>query len=319
VIIALVVGVTYLSITQPVFMTWGNITNIVASNTVVLVLAVGATFVIISGGIDMSAAAATTACSMVLGQAVAHGAPAPIVIIAPIVFGLLVGLVNGVLISLAKISFLVVTLGMMSILTSLALVTNNGRTISVFGQDSFSPVYTFATGRAGSVPYLLIFDVALALVAAGLLRFTAFGRALFAIGSNREAARLNGINVAALLVGVYAIAGLSMGLASVVQVGRLTGASPTVEPDLLLTVITAVLIGGTAYTGGEGGVLGTVIGVLFLGAIQNGLTLSDVSSFWKGAVNGAILILAVGLTVLRDRGVLTRWRLLFLHRAAPVG
>ena len=100
----------------------------------------------------------------------------------------------------------------------------------------------------------------------------------------------------------YAIAGLAAGLASMVQVGRLTGASPQADPTLLLTVIAAVLIGGTAYTGGEGGVLGTLIGVLFLGVVQNGLTLSDVSSFWQGTVSGVILIAAVGLGVLRERG-----------------
>ena len=141
-----------------------------------------------------------------------------------------------------------------------------------------------------------------------MLRYTAFGRALFAIGSNQEAARLNGINVSRILIAVYTIAGLAAGLAAILQVGRLTAASPTVDPTLLLTVLAAVLIGGTSFTGGEGGVLGTVIGVVFLGVVQNGLTLSNVSSFWQGTVSGVILITAVGLGVLRDRGYNLRQR-----------
>jgi len=108
--------------------------------------------------------------------------------------------------------------------------------------------------------------------------------------------------------GSYAIAGLSAGLACVVQTGRLTAASPQVDPNLMLSVIAAVLIGGTAFTGGDGGLLGTVIGVLFLGIVQNGLQLSDVSTFWQGTVSGLILIFAVGIGVLRDRGAITRWR-----------
>ena len=134
------------------------------------------------------------------------------------------------------------------------------------------------------------------------LRYTTFGRSLFAIGSNEEAARLSGINVSRVLILVYTIAGLAAGLACMVSVGRLTAGSPTPDPNLLLTVLAAVLIGGTSFTGGVGGVAGTAIGVVFLGVIQNGLTLSNVSSFWQGIVSGSILIIAVGLGVLRERG-----------------
>jgi len=122
-----------------------------------------------------------------------------------------------------------------------------------------------------------------------------FGRAVFAIGSNAEAARLSGINIRRELVFVYAVAGLAVGIASAVQVGRLTAASPDVDPTLLLTVLAAVVIGSTAFSGGEGGVFGTMIGVLFLEVLQNGLTLSEVSSFWQGMVSGLILICAVWL------------------------
>jgi ribose transport system permease protein len=302
VLIALVLCCIYLASTQSAFRSWGNVTNIVGTNSVTLVLALGATFVIIAGGLDMSIAAGTAASGMILGLLVQAGAPIVLVILAPIGFGLLLGFINGALITFARISFLVVTLGAMSIYTSFALIVQHGSTIVVFDNSTFNPIYDFATHNVGPIPIVMIFDAAMALIAGGVLRYTSFGRSVFAVGSNREAARLNGINVTMVVLMVYVITGLTVGLASIVEVGRLTGASPTVDPTQLLGVLAAVLIGGTAYTGGAGSVTGTIIGVLFLGVVQNGLTLVGVSSFWQGLVNGTILIAAVGLGVLREHG-----------------
>jgi ribose transport system permease protein len=211
------------------------------------------------------------------------------------------GLLNGVLIAGLKMSFLVVTLGTMSVFTSIALVSNNGATIGVFTADGFSPLRTFMTGKVAGIPYLMIFDVVLALVAGAVLRYTAYGRSLFAMGSNREAARVNGINVVRIELSTYALAGLAAGVGALIQVGRLSGAAPQVDQTQLLAVLAAVLIGGTAPVGGDGGVFGTVLGVLFLGVISNGLTISEVSAFWQGTVNGGILLLAVLLSTARSR------------------
>jgi ribose/xylose/arabinose/galactoside ABC-type transport system permease subunit len=294
----------YLSVTQSTFLTWPNLMNIVKSNSVVLVLAVGATFVIIAAGIDLSAAAATTAAAMVLGLALDAGWPTIPAVIICLLAGCVLGAFNGVLITKLNVSFLVVTLGALAIFQSIALVMRSGQTITVFSKPAFEPINTFANGSVGSVPVLLLFDVFVLLLAGGVLRYTKYGRALFAVGSNAEAARLNGINVKQVTFFVYVIAGLTAGAASIVQVGRLTAASPNIDPTLLLNVLAAVLIGGTAYSGGEGGVLGTLIGVLFLGVVQNGLTLSGVSTFWQGMVSGGILIGAVWIGGLRHR----RWR-----------
>lgn len=302
VLAGLLLLVVYLSITQPIFMTWGNITNIVASNSVVLVLAVGATFVIISGGLDLSTASAAAVTGMSYGMLLQHGMSAWVAVAGALAVGLLLGIVNGVLISYVKISFLVVTLGTLSIFESAALVMSQGKTINVFSLEGFQPIYNLVNGKAAGIPYLLVFDVLLVVAAALVLRYTTFGRGVYALGSNREAARLNGINVARTTLSVFLIAGLAAAVASLIQVGRLTGAGPGIDSTLLLTVVAAVLIGGTAYTGGDGGVGGTVLGVLFLGVIQNGLTLSDVSTFWRGTVNGVVLIVAVALGVARDRG-----------------
>ena len=299
VLVALALLCVYLSITQEVFLTWGNLTNIAKSNSVVFLLAIGATFVVISGGIDLSVASATTAAGMILGLTMDAGWSVVAALAATVLFGGFLGLVNGILITKLRISFLVVTLGTLSIYQSFALIVSDGQTITVFGKPGFSVLSDFVNDEIGPFPVLLIFDLVVLLIAGGVLRYTGFGRALFAVGSNPEAARLNGIDVARILLLTYGIAGFAAGLASVVQVGRLTGAGAQADPTLLLTVVAAVLIGGTAFTGGEGGVFGTLIGVLFLGVLQNGLTLADVSPFWQGTVSGVVLIAAVGLGVLR--------------------
>ncbi|MCW3016899.1 MAG: inner-rane translocator [Solirubrobacterales bacterium] len=308
VLVALLAVCVYLSLTQDVFLTWDNFMNIAKSNSVIFVLAIGATFVIISAGIDLSTVSAATASGMILGLTLQAGWSIVLVLLATVFFGLFLGLLNGMMITKLKISFLVVTLGTLSIYQSFALVVHDGQTISLFGKPGFNVLGNFVNHDIGPFPILLVFDLILLLVAGGVLRYTGFGRALFAVGSNPEAARLNGINVGKIILFTYGIAGLTAGIASVVQVGRLTSAAPQADPTLLLTVLAAVLIGGTAYTGGEGGVLGTLVGVLFLGVVQNGLTLSSVSSFWQGTVSGVILISAVGLGVLRDRGFTLRTR-----------
>jgi ribose transport system permease protein len=299
VLVALVVLCVYLSVTQDVFLTWGNLTNIAKSNSVVFLLAIGATFVVISAGIDLSVASATTAAGMILGLTMDAGWSVVGALTATVLFGGLLGLVNGILITKLRISFLVVTLGTLSIYQSFALIVSQGETITIFSKPGFSVLSDFVNNEIGPFPVLLVFDLVVLLIAGGVLRYTGFGRALFAVGSNPEAARLNGIDVARVLLLTYGIAGLAAGLASVVQVGRLTGAAAQADPTLLLTVVAAVLVGGTAFTGGEGGVFGTLIGVLFLGVLQNGLTLSDVSPFWHGTVSGVVLIATVGLGVLR--------------------
>jgi ribose transport system permease protein len=300
VVVALIIVVGYLTLTQEAFLSWANVMNIVKANSVVFVLAVGTTFIVISGGIDMSAASMVAASGMVLGLALEAGWSLPVALLAALAFGVAAGLLNGLLITRAKISFLVVTLGAMSIWSSFALIVNGSQSVSVYSSPGFGPLLNFVNGDIGPVPVLLVFDTVLALLAGFVLRQTAFGRALFATGSNQEAARLNGINVAAVLAAVYGIGGLAAGLSSIVLVGRLTAAPATADSTMLMTMLAAVLIGGTSFTGGSGGIVGTAIGVLFLSVLQNGLTLSDISSFWQGMVSGAILIVAVGLGVLRD-------------------
>ena len=309
VITGLVAFCIYLSVTQAVFMTWGNWQNIFRSNAVVLILALGMTFVVITAGIDLSVASMTVASGMIFGLSIQHGAPWFVAVLATVGFGLALGLANGILIGIGRISFFVVTLGSLSIYASIALLTTSGETISLYDKPSFATSSTLANSTVLGIPRALVMCAVLYAIGAFVLRYTRYGRSVYAVGSNPEAARLAGVKVVAVLVSVYALSGLTAGLAAVVQTGRLAAAAPQVDPTLMLTVVAAVLIGGTAYTGGEGGLLGTIIGVFFLGVVQNGLTLRGVSSFWQGTVSGLILIVAVGLGVLRERGWSLRRRL----------
>lgn len=298
----------FMAVKEPVFLTWGNWQNIIRSQSVVLTLAFGMTFVVLIGGIDLSIASGTAAAAMMIGISVRAGAPWWVGCLAGIGMGLALGIANGVGIGVLKIPFFVVTLGTLSIYQSIALLTTKGETVSLFSFPTYNRVQTLINGNVGQVPTVLLLAGGLYLIGTFVLHFTGFGRGVYAVGSNPEAARLTGISVLAITVAVYAIAGLSAGLGAVVQTGRLTAAGPQVDPNLMLNVIAAVLIGGTAFTGGDGGLFGTAIGVLFLGVVQNALQLSSVSTFWQGTVSGSILILAVGIGVLRDRGALGKVR-----------
>lgn len=301
VLLALILLSAVLAVTQEGFASWNNLMNIVRDNSVVLMLALGATFVIISAGIDLSVASTAAASGMILGITLNKGWPLSASLFASIAFAALLGFLMGVTIAWLKISFLVVTLGGLSIFQSIALVMTNGLTQAVFGMPTFDGLSALVNNRIAGIPYVLIFDAVMVAIAGYVLTYTRFGRSVYAVGSNVDAARLNGIRVGAVVIAVYTIAGLATGVGAALQVARLTAASPQADPTLLLTVVTAVLIGGTAYSGGEGGVVGTVVGVAFLGVVQNGLTLVGVNTFWQGLVSGLVLITAVGIEVLRRR------------------
>jgi ribose/xylose/arabinose/galactoside ABC-type transport system permease subunit len=301
VVIGLVIVCAYLTITNPLFLTWGNILNIFRAQSVIFILAIGMTFVILCGMLDLSVASTTGASAMALGLAVKAGlGPIPVTLIA-LAAGFLLGVINGFLVGMVRISWFVTTLATLSIYASTVLVVTNGSTISLFSEETFQPIQYLANRDIGPLPIILIIIIALYLLSWLVLHRTAFGRAVYAVGSNPEAARLNGINVPLTLMFVFAIAGVTCGIGAIQQTGRLTAAVPTMDPNLMLAVIAAVLIGGMSLKGGEGGLLGTFLGALFLGVIQNGLTLQGISAFWQGTVTGLILILAAGLAVLRQR------------------
>lgn len=301
VVIGLIVVCAVLSVTQSQFLTGGNWSNILRSQSVLFTLAIGMTLVILAGGLDLSIAAIATAALMFMGIAVEHGASPALAIVVAVGSGTGMGLINGLLVGIGGMPFFVVTLGTLSIYSSLALLLTSGQTISLFTFSNFDAVSEIANGSVGPVPSVLPLLLVLYMITGFVLHRTRAGRSIYAYGSNPEAAHLTGINTKGVQVLVYASSGLFAGIGAVLLGGRLTAAGPQVDPNLLLATIAAVLIGGTAFSGGEGGLVGTIVGGLFLGVVQNGLGLANVSTFWQGAVSGTILIVAVAVGMLRHR------------------
>ncbi len=293
----LIVLCIYLTLTQDAFMTWTNWLIILEANAVVLVVAVGLTFVLLNGGIDLSLGGLMALTSVTMSELITGGWSTGLAIAVVIAGAALLGLMNGLLIGKVGLSFLVVTLGTGSAFRGIAQVRTAGQTQSLFEVDL---ILRINEGELWGVPWLVWISLVVLLVGILVLRYTGFGRMVYASGGNREAARLAGINVTAVAVSVFVIAGCLAGLAAVMDSSRLLAASPTASTGIELTAAAAVLLGGTSFMGGRGTLLGTLLGVLFLGVLSNGITLAGISPFWYGIVSGAVLVSAVVLDRLRN-------------------
>jgi ribose transport system permease protein len=288
---ALLVMCVYLMVTQPFFLTKANILDMLAGNSDLMLVSLGMTFAVLSAGFDLSAGAIVAATGLAAYGVIAAHLPAVVVILAAVGLGIGVGgLVNGVLIGGFRLNFFVVTLGSMSLISGLTDVLTNGQTKVISSGGVFADI---GNGSVLGVPVPVWICLVALVLAAAVLHYTPFGRAVYAVGGNREAARLAGINVTLVLILVYAITGMSGAFAGLVDASRLASASPQSGSSLALTAGAAVLLGGTSFFGGIGGVGGTVVGVLLISVLQNGLGLMGVSSFWQGVVTGAVLIAAV--------------------------
>jgi ribose transport system permease protein len=303
---ALLVMIVVFSLLSPNFLKFDNFVGILLATSVNGILALGVTFVIVTGGIDLSIGTVMTLCAVITGVLITNlGLPLPVGIAGGILTGGLAGLVNGVLIARFRIPSFIVTLGMLNVAKGLALV------ISGLTPIYFNATPSFNQGAMGSligsvVPGLPIPNVVLvlfgaALVASLVLSRTILGRYTFALGSNEEAARLSGVNVAAWKTAVYAVCGLFAGLAGVVIAARLNSAQPSLGQGYELDAIAAAVIGGTSLSGGEGTILGTVIGAFIISTLTNGLRILSVPQEWQTVVTGGIVILAVYLDGIRRR------------------
>ncbi len=303
---ALIVIVIFFSLASPNFLQFDNFVGILLATAVVGVLALGTTFVIISGGIDLSIGTVMTLSAVITGVLITSmHLPVVVGIIGGIGVGGLAGLANGILIARFKIPPFIATLGMLNVAKGLALV------ISGLTPIYFSGTPEFNEGAMGSIiggilpgfaiPNIVLVLFGAALVASLLLTKTVLGRYTFAIGSNEEAARLSGVNVDAWKAAVYVLGGLFAGLGGVLIAARLNSAQPSLGFGYELDAITAAVIGGTSLAGGEGSILGTVIGAFIISTLTNGLRILSVPQEWQTVVTGGIVILAVYLDIVRRR------------------
>ncbi len=300
VLVLLVVLVVTFSVTQDRFFTDGNIKALLTSAAILWVVSLGLTFVMIAGGFDLSIGSMLALSSIALGYFFTDlGLPAGLAIVMTLAFGaLLGGAVNGVLIGRFGLSFLVVTLGALILFRGAVNLWSDTKTTQVL--SSLLDAMAFNEFLAIPIPVWIMAGTFL--VALYVQRSTYFGRDVYAVGGNPAAARLSGIKVARTIIAVYAISGMMAAFGGVLQTARIGAASPQVGEAVLFDAAAAVLLGGTSFAGGVGGVGGTAVGVLFLAVLQNGLSVSGVASFWQQIITGAILLAAIMIDRIQRNG-----------------
>lgn len=281
-----------LSFISPQFLTVSNWTIIITQASINALLAFGVTFVIITGGIDLSLGS-MVAVTGVTAAMLAHPDTFPVAlpIFAGLLSGLLMGLFNGFIITKSKIAPFIVTLGTMTIGRGLALILSKGRPISNLS-DSFNFI---GGGDILGIPFPIIVLIIIFIICSLILKKTILGRYIYAIGGNEQASRASGINVNQVKMAVYSISGLLAGLAGVLLTSRITTGQPNAGAGFELDAIAAAVIGGTSTSGGTGTMTGTLVGVLLIGVINNGLDLLNVTSYYQQVVMGIIIIGAVVL------------------------
>jgi ribose transport system permease protein len=287
-----------LSVAADNFLTERNLRNVMWQSTAIGIVAIGQTLVILTAGIDLSVGGIAALSGMVGGKVMVETNVA-LGIIVTLAVATLIGTLNGVFVSYGKLAPFIVTLGMLSICTSLTYVISDQASIAGL-PDSYREL---GRGKIGSWQYYIFIFIALYALGHVMLTRTRPGRFIYAIGSNEEAARLSGVNVRAFKTMAYIISGFLAGIATIILSGRLGVIDPDSGSGWELQSIAGVVIGGTSLFGGKGSLIGTVIGVFLITVLNNGLNLLRVSPFWQGSAVGAVVILSVLLErMFRNRG-----------------
>ncbi len=297
--IVLIALIVLLEIFVPSFRSVGNVENILLQTSINSLLAVGATLVILTGGIDLSVGSIVGFAGIIgalLGKDAGLG-PFLGALAAGTGTGLVLGAVNGSLVAFVRIPPFVVTLGMMSIARSLAFVASQGQPIS----DLSNEFLAIGQGALFNIPYPILISVVTFVVFGVMLARTRFGRYIYAVGGNEEAALVSGVDTRAVKLAVYSLSGLLAGLGGVVLAARATAGISTNGEGYELTAIAAAVIGGTSLSGGRGSLLGTVAGVLIIGIMVNSLDLLNISPFYQGLIQGTIIIGAVAIDAVANR------------------
>ncbi len=291
-LLALIVG---FSIGAPGFASGANVVNITQQGTVLLLLALPMTLIIMAEGLDLSMGASLSLCTVVLAATSLATGSLALGIAAAIVTGVLIGLLNGALIAWLDLPPFVVTLGTLGVAQGLALLVAEGRPTTGVGGD----LATLWTGTVLGLPVPLLFAVGAWAFFHGLLHHTRFGVAIVGLGGNREALKLAAISVRGSLIAVYGLGGCLVGIAALLLAGRLGGGHPTAAIGLEFDAIAAVAVGGTLFEGGKGSLGGTVLGVLAVGVMRNGMNLMSMPSSLQVAAVGAVVIAALVIDALR--------------------
>lgn len=294
----LIILCIFFSVASPHFLTTNNLLTVALQTSIIAIVAIGQTFVIIKAGIDLSVGSIVAISGVVAAQMMSMDVPIAVAIIIGIGIGMVCGFINGVVVAWGKIPPFISTLGMMGIARGAAFVITDGIPVSGLPQE-----FGFI-GRSelfGVIPFPVVIMTIIALVMGFVLKKSRFGRNVYAIGSNEEAAYLSGIKVNRTKIWVYTVSGMMCGIAGIILTSRLVSAQPSAGTLYELDAIAAVVIGGASLMGGVGTVLGTIIGAFIMGVLRNGLNLLNVSPFWQQIAIGAVVILAVYIDNFRKK------------------
>jgi ribose transport system permease protein len=288
-VLALIALVIILSAMSDRFLTQSNIINVLRQISINAIIAAGMTVVIIGRGIDLSVGSLLALTGVVGASLAVGGLPAGVAIAAALGIGLAMGVFNGAFVAYAGIAPFIVTLAGLTIFRGMALAFTDGRPVS-----GLPPAFmTIGYGSFLGLPVPIWIMLGFLILTHVILRYTALGRAVYAIGGNEEAARLSGIPVRRVVLFTFAYSGLAAAIASMVLTGRLNSAQPSAGVMFELDAIAAVVVGGTSLFGGKGGVFGTLVGALIIGVINNGMNLLNVPSFYQQIVKGGVILAAL--------------------------
>jgi len=303
---ALIIMFVFFSFASPYFFTFNNVVGILIATAVNGLLALGVTFIIISGGIDLSVGTVMTLCSVMSAVVVKNwGLSVPLGILAGILTGGFAGFVNGIMISKLKLPPFIATLGMLNVAKGLSLVITDLAPVYFPLETGFSNIAMGSVLGAiipgFEIPNGVLIMFGAAALAGLILTKTVIGRYCFALGSNEEAARLSGVNIVFWKIAIYTLGGLFVGVAGVVIAARLNSAQPALGQGYELDAIAAAVIGGISMSGGEGTMVGTIIGAFIISTLTNGLRILSVPQEWQIVVTGLIIISAVYIDIIRRR------------------
>lgn len=282
----LCVVITFVS---PTFMTLSNISNVFTQVSTNAIIAVGMTFVILTGGIDLSVGSTVAISGALAASIIKSTNNIFLAVLAAAIVGIAIGIINGLLISKGKLQAFIVTLATMTIFRGATLVFTSGTPISKL-PEKFVEI---GNGKLFFIPIPVIITVIVLVISIYILTQTRFGRYLYALGGNEDSARLSGINTTKIKTLVYVISGFASSIAGIIIASRIGSASPNAGTSFELDAIAAVVIGGTSLAGGEGKITGTIIGALIIGVLNNGLNLMNVSPFYQSIVKGLVILIAV--------------------------
>jgi ribose transport system permease protein len=293
--VVLVIMIGYFSIASEFFLRSENLLNILTAIAVTGILAIPATMLLIAGQVDLSVGSGAAFAGVVFAVIYSSQGVVPAIIIS-VAVGLLAGIVNGFLVTVVGINSLITTLGTLAVLRGATRLLTDGQTAVV---NDFTWLGTSRPILGIPLPVLIF--AAIAIIAIVVMKYSVFGRSLYAIGANPVAARLVGIRTGLILFVTFALSGLAMSLGGLILTSQLSAASTNAGLGLELTVVTAIVLGGASLSGGRGSITGTMFGLLIIGVMNNGLVLLNVSSFWQDVARGVLLILAVSFDQLRER------------------